>query len=122
MSPQANPITNLDIRCAETGRQLANIKGTEEKILNSALAVLEEQGPYAMFLYVKARDQKVAKEFQQRCLELLQEVFDNGTQPSVDALETVKRLAENLDDLLFARDLLRNALSYARYHFKAKES
>lgn len=27
----------------------------EEKILNEALAVLEEQGPYAMFLYISAR-------------------------------------------------------------------
>ena len=35
MNPQANQtITNLDIRCAELGRELADIKGMEEKVLN----------------------------------------------------------------------------------------
>lgn len=126
MSPQANPITNLDIRCAEIGRELANIeidgKALEEKVLNEALAVLEEQGPYAMFLYVRARHNEVAQAFQNHCVSLLKEVFGDKIPANADALETVKQLAENLDDLLFARDLLRNALGYARYHLKGKGS
>ncbi|CAM3396652.1 hypothetical protein [Rhodothermus bifroesti] len=122
MHPQANPITNLDIRCAEVGRQLAAIQNIEEKVLNEALSVLEEQGPYAMFLYVKARHDKVANDFQKHCVALLKQVYDDRTPANGDALEVVKQLAENLDDLLFARDLLRNALGYARYHLKAKGS
>ncbi len=126
MSPQANPITNLDIRCAEVGRQLANAEKMEEKVLNEALAVLEEQGPYAMFLYIKARykDEKkeVAQAFQNHCVLLLKGVFVGRIQDNAGALEAVKQLAENLDDLLFARDLLRNALGYARYHLKGKGS
>lgn len=121
MSPQAHPVTNLDIRCAEVGRELANINDMEEKILSDALAVLEEQGLYAMFLYVKARYKGVASDFQRHCKTLLQEVFNERISTSADVLEVVKRLAENLDDLLFARDLLRGALSYARCHLKAKE-
>ncbi len=124
MNPQANPITNLDIRCAEVGRELANIridgKVLDERVLNEALAVLEEQGPYAMFLYVKARHEKVARDFQKHCVALLQDVFNDRIPANADALEAVRQLAENLDDLLFARDLLRNALGYARYHLKAK--
>lgn len=120
MSPQASPITNLDIRCAELGGKLANVQNMEERILNAALAVLEEQGPYAMFLYIQARHHEVADQFKQHSADFLREVFRDGL--SGDALEAAKKLAADLDNLLFARELLRNALSYARYHLKAKGS
>lgn len=116
VSPQANPIMNLDIRCAELGQELSKINNIDEKMLNDALAVLEEQGPHAMFLYVKARHNKIAKDFQSPCMSLLKEVFGNRIRNNGEALDAVKQLAEHLDDLLFARELLRNALSYARYH------
>ncbi|WP_299043878.1 hypothetical protein [uncultured Thermosynechococcus sp.] len=123
MSTPAEQIKNLDIRCAETGQQLARISELAEKDLNDALAVLEDQGPYAMFLYAKARFKgEVYEGFQKPCIELLRGVFDSKLQNLQDALKAVKQLAEDLDDLLFARDLLRSALSYARYHLKAKGS
>lgn len=120
MNQQANQPINLDIRCAELGRELANTKGMEEKILNDALAVLEEQGVYAMFLYIQARHGEIAGPFKGQCVHLLQDVFGD-TFPR-EALKAAKQLADDLDNLLFARDLLRNALSYARYHLKAKGS
>ncbi|MEJ5340504.1 MAG: hypothetical protein WHT09_02965 [Thermogutta sp.] len=113
-------ITNLDIQCAELGRQLANVSGVEEKIINAALTVLEEQGPYAMFLYLKAKHSEVADPISGKSLSFLKDVFHNRLDGANDILEAIKRLAENLDDLLFARDLLRMALSYARYHLKAR--
>ncbi len=116
-----HPMTNLDIQCAELGRQIADISGMEEKILNAALTVLEEQGPYAMFLYLQARHSNVAGRINSASLQFLQTVFDNtlnGVNGGV--LEAIRRLADDLDDLLFARDLLRTALSYARYHLKAQ--
>lgn len=118
MNPQADAMTNLDIRCATLGRDLAQVDNMDEKVLNDALAVLEEQGPYAMFLYVRARHDEVANEFQKRCVGFLREVF--GQEIPEDALRVAERLACNLDDLLFARELLRAALGYARYHVKTK--
>lgn len=119
MNQQANrTIANLDILCAELGRKLAAIQGMEEKILNEALAVLEEQGVYAMTLYIQARHGGIAKQFKKQCVALLRKVFGD-TFPQ-EALEAAKQLADHLDNLLFARDLLRNALSYARYHVKTK--
>lgn len=122
MTPQTNPMKDLYIRCAELGRQLANIQNMDEKALNNALAVLEEQGLYAMFLYIRARHGEVAGEFQRHCFTLLREVFGDRVPANADALSVVERLADDLDDLLFARYLLRNALGYARYHLKAKGS
>lgn len=112
---------NLDIVTAEFGRQLANIKDVDEKMLNAALTVLEEQGPYATFLYIRARYQKIALRFEEPCISLLGKVFGKKVDNTASALDAVKILAENLDDLLFARDLLRNTFTYARYYIKAKE-
>lgn len=122
MVPKVRPLTNLDIRCAEAGQQLSDIKGIDEKVLNEALAVLEEQGPYAMFLYIKVRHKGVSCEFQRTCMGLLENVFGQEAlaNKNKDALQVIAKLADDLDDLLFARDLLRNALGYARYHLKAK--
>jgi len=114
-------MVNLDIQCAELGRMLAQIDGMEEKMLNAALTVLEEQGPYAMFLFVKARHGKIATPFGDQCTDFLKGMFSTKAGDAKDALEVVKKLAESLDDLLSARDLLRTALAYARYHLKAKE-
>lgn len=118
-------IINLDIRCAELGRQLANVPVDkknliQEKVFNDALAVLEGQGPYAMFLYLKAKHSAVADPISGKSLSFLKDVFHNRLDGANDILDAIKRLAENLADLLFARDLLRMALSYARYHLKAR--
>lgn len=113
-------MTNLDIQCAELGRNLADISGMDEKIINAALAVLEEQGPYAMFLYLQARHSNVASSVSDKALTFLQNIFGERLNGINHISDVVKRLAENLDDLLFARDLLRTALSYARYHLKAR--
>lgn len=113
-------MTNLDIRCAELGRELADIPGMEEKILNAALTVLEEQGPYAMFLYIKARHDKVARSVSAKSLDFMKQVFNEQLNQADDILGATKQLAKDLDNLLFTRDLLRTALAYARYHLKAK--
>jgi len=112
---------NLDILCAEKGRVLAQIPGMEERILNAALAVLEEQGPYAMLLYLKARHSEEFGKAEEKVFKgLLRDVFRDKFGNQADALAMISTLAQNLDDLLFARDLLRMTLSYARYHLKAK--
>lgn len=115
-----NPMTNLDIQCAELGRQLASISGVEEKIINAALTVLEEQGPYAMFLYLQSRHGNVANDVGQRSLSFLKDVFSERLDEVNNILDAVKELANDLDDLLFARELLHTALSYARYHLKVQ--
>lgn len=120
MTDNQKPIQNLNILCAETGHKLAFMKGMEEKILNEALSVLEEQGPYAMFLYVKARHKKVAPCFEKKCCQLLKQAFEERNLQD-DSLDMIKTLAENLDDLLFGRDLLRTTLAYARFLLKARE-
>ncbi|MEJ5376503.1 MAG: hypothetical protein WHX93_07985 [bacterium] len=112
---------NLDLDCAELGRNLAEDNGIDEKVFTAALAVLEEQGPYACFLYLKARQGEAGERIGRKAAEFLSKVFSDQNQGN-DALAFVKGLADDLDQLLFARDLLRQAFVYARYHAKARAS
>lgn len=116
---------NLDLACAGLGRELAELKAgnkpIEEKVFTHALAVLEEQGPYACFLYLQAREGEAGEEITKRSAQFLGKVLNlntGGKKP----LEAIEAVAGNVDDLLFARDLLRQAFVYARYHAKARES
>lgn len=119
-------LTNLDIECAELGRKLASLD-IKEKGLNDALTVLEEQGLYAMFFYIQAKyESNVKNDFQRYCTEFLKHILSKNKQANDEevkgVLEFIKELAKNLDELLFAWDLLRRALSYALCYLKVKES
>ncbi len=116
---------NLDLECAKLGRELADLKSDgkpiEEKVFTSALGVLEEQGPYACFLYLQAREGNAGHIITKRGTEFLGKVFGDNTNAR-ELLKFLQGLASDLDRLLFARDLLRQAFVYARYHVKARGS
>ncbi len=112
---------NLDLACAELGRKLAEDNGIDETVFTAALGVLEEQGPYACFLYLKGREGETGEQIGQESAQFLSDVLKGGHRKD-DVLEFVRSLADDLDQLLFARDLLRQAFVYARYHAKARAS
>ena len=118
-------ITNLDFACAKLGKELADIKGVEENLLTNALAVLEEQGVYAAFLFLNARGKEAGKKVSHASAEFLRKT--PSASPLLgdgDVFQGLQKLSEqndeSLDRLLFARDLLRQALVYGRYHAKAQ--
>lgn len=111
---------NLDLRCAALGKQLAD--KANEKLLTDALAVLEEQGVYAFFLYLKARGKDEGARVSEACRDFLKktpQVQPLLAQPTNDVFLELQTLAADLDGLLLARDLLRQGLVYGRYHAKA---
>jgi hypothetical protein len=55
--------------------------------------------------------------FESSLKELLKRILSLDER---DVLDIAKRVAEDLDLLLFAHDLLRRALIYARFHLKAR--
>lgn len=113
---------NLDLRCAQLGERLASV--ADDKLLTDALSVLQEQGLYAFFLFLKIRNEK-GKKIIELCIKFLEETPAKKPLLSKDlpgdAFKRVMTLAEHLDDLLFARDLLLQALMYGRYHAKVRE-
>ncbi len=109
---------NLDLKCAELGNQVACVEDIKERTFNNTLSVLEEQGLYAAFLYLKAREGKAGQKMSDQCAALLRDLhlLQDG-----DLWKALQKLGEDLDKLLFARDLLRQALVYGRYHAKARQ-
>jgi hypothetical protein len=121
-------IQNLDAACAKLGTKLASPgnKDTENSI-TKALGVLEEQGVYALFLYLHAREKQWGKTTSKELAAFLREQPSKqgallGTNTSNEPFDAIQALAGDLDKLLFARDLLHRALVYARYHAKAAQA
>jgi hypothetical protein len=115
---------NLDLACARVGKDIANSSSDDlEKVITDALAVLEEQGIYAMFLFLKTRGGSGGENVSQKLHKFLKEtpqqaplLSENG-----DVFTSLQQTAKDLDKLLLARDLVRQALVYARYHARAPQ-
>ena len=115
---------NLDLACARTGQAIAEKPSKElEKFVTSALAVLEEQGVYALFLFLKTRGGKAAPTIEQKVREFLKTTPQRAPLLSGDGdvFALLQSMSEDLDKLLLARDLLRQALVYARYHARVPQ-
>lgn len=112
--------TNLDLVCSQQAKKLAQTSDKAlYKLITTALGVLEEQGVYALFLFLQSAKNDNATKIKQNLYALL-------NNPAVglaegNNLEAVEVLADTLDKLLLAQDMLRQTLVYARYHAKNDE-
>lgn len=122
---------NLDLACAIAGKEIAGEKPSKEleNLVRDALAVMEEQGVYALFLYLEKRSEKKNKENAKAINQKLHKFMKQTPQQnpiisnnSNNILNSIcNDLATNLDRLLLAKDLLRQALVYALYHARLRE-
>jgi len=116
---------NLDLACAKVGKTIAARPSKElENLITSALAVLEEQGIYALFLFLKARGDTLAENVSQKLYEFLKETPQQAPllSDNADVFTPLQEMAaKDLDRLLLARDLVRQALVYARYHARGPQ-
>jgi len=116
---------NLDLACAKVGKTIAERPSKElEKLITSALAVLEEQGVYALFLYLNVQGKKIGQTVCGKLYDFLKNTPQKSSllpKNNNDIFDALQKLGENLDNLLLARDLVRQALVYARYHAKLGE-
>ncbi len=120
----APTLENLDLACAKVGKTIAEKPSKELKnLLQNALAVLEEQGLYALFLFLdKGVSGKVKKELAEGICKKLHEFLKETPMQapvltsSADVFAALQELGKVLDTLMLARDLARQALVYASYH------
>ncbi len=111
------------MECATLGREVAQLDKVDEKTLTNALSVLEEQGVYACFLYLNAQAKDAGRKVSTELAGFLQTIpAESPLLGNRDLFPALRDLAGDLDRMLFARDLLRQALVYGRYHAKAKEA
>jgi len=110
--------SNLDMECAKLGSQLAT--QSDDKTLTDALSVLEEQGVYAFFLYLRQKEDR--RRVTNSCRDFLKQHLPGGFGTNNDIFKATQDIAVDIDKLLLARDLLRQSLIYGRYHAKARAS
>jgi hypothetical protein len=115
---------NLDLACAKVGKTIAERPSKElENLVTSALAVLEEQGVYALFLFLKTRGGSEAENGNKKIYEFLKVTLQQVhlLSDNADVFTSPQEMAEDLDKLLLARDLVRQTLVYARYHARVPQ-
>ncbi len=123
----------LDMKCAEYGNKIiSTIDKPEEKskiesMITKALGVLQEDGVYAFALYSKSKsgneniEKRTASTIYDKACELLKvDKVSLLPENCSDFLRGIREnLANNLDHLFLAKELLERTLVYARYHAKA---
>jgi len=125
----ASTFENLDLACAKVGKTIAERPSDDlHKVATDALAVLEEQGLYAIFLYLEkavsgAKKKGLAKGISQELHNFLKVTPQQAPllSDNADVFTSLQELAKDLDKLLLARDLVRQALVYARYHARVPQ-
>lgn len=94
-------------------------KSDSENWITKSLGVLQEQGVYAFFLYLKAQNKHATEALFEHAASLLsqQGIIIVG---SGDILDQIRgELANEIDKLLLGHAVLTQALIYARYHARA---
>lgn len=110
------PEQNLDYLAAQCAQEIVK-KDMEENTITKTLGVLQENGVYACFLYLLAREKEAAPVMIQKMRALLEKLGINNSPK--DDLEYAKGLTQNLSTLLLAKEALERMLIYARYGAKA---
>jgi len=121
----SNSPTNLDYVAAKTSQEIcieASKKDELENLATKSLGILNEDGVYALFLYLLSKDESDEKLMCQKLISSLKEVKIE-VQISDKPDETLKLLKDalltNLENLMLARQLFERTLTYVRYHAKA---
>ena len=102
-------MNNLDAKINEVGFEIA--KDLDEKLINKLLGVLANDGVYAMWVYAKSKKDVKEKELYKKLKSIL-------NISNEDYEEYFQKLSNNINELLFKKELLEKTLTYARYHAK----
>ncbi len=125
---------NLDYKCMECAQEIVDSidkKGSKkmkelENNLRKALGVLQEDGVYAMFLWLESKEGKNIRKIligllnEAEIKKLLLTNSSNFPEEFSKFCEKLKEVAKDIDKLLFMKKLLERTLTYALYHTKAK--
>lgn len=122
---------NLDRLAAQHAQAI--IERTKDKkvsdvdnTITKALGVLQENGVYACFLYLLAKEKENGSVVVAEMLDLLDGLrFGWGKPPSNKPEDVLKHISDkvtvDLERLLLAKETLEQMLIYARYGAKARE-
>jgi len=82
-------------------------------IITKSLGVLQENGVFAFYVYLKSEKEKT---IEKETINLLNKVFDKNMNCK---LKDIREFTNNINTLLFAKSLIEKTLIYARYQAKS---
>lgn len=122
---------NLDRLAAQHAQKIiaatqAQKASDVDNTITKALGVLQEDGVYACFLYLLAKEKENGKTVVEQMLHLLDGLGFGWEQPANRQPETILKyvsdnVTANLERLLLAKETLEQMLIYARYGAKARD-
>jgi hypothetical protein len=125
-----NTQLNLDRLAAKHAQKIINLTtnitaSDVDNTVTKALGVLEENGVYACFLYLLAKEKENGKVVVDEMLNLLEGLGFGWGKPSGNGVEQVlqyitDKVSDDLERLLLAKETLEQMLIYARYGAKAR--
>ncbi|RJO67600.1 MAG: hypothetical protein C4523_08895 [Myxococcales bacterium] len=120
-----NAKRNLDLICMTWAAE-GGFTDSDMKPITDALAVLQNDGLYALFLFLKARNNE---KLQKKLIELGEEQkLGLWSCRGSDILSELRKMMDvpndkskgGLNSIFFAIDHITKALTYARFHAKAE--
>ena len=121
---------NLDRLAAQHAQNIINATGASkakdiDNTITKALGVLQENGVYACFLYLLAKEKENSPVVVREMLKLLDELNFGWDKPANDSADEVlqyiiDKVTVDLERVLLAKELLEQMLIYARYGAKAQ--
>ncbi len=124
---------NLEPLCAQYGMEIVDKYRDSsgditncENIINKSLGILIENGFYAMHVFLlSCKPSKIGFDINEVLLKFLASkqlhLVPSGKK-GVEALKDIRKITENLPQLILARRLTEQVLTFARYHCKALSS
>ncbi len=128
-------IINLEAVCAKYGFEIANSGNLaptdKENVINKALGVLAENGFYALSVFLLSCSQPSSGKEQPHYGTEVERILVRmlaseklglilGKDRGVAELQELRGVTEDLPRLILARRVTEQALTFARYHCKAK--
>lgn len=112
-------MTNLDYICAKIGQNLVENEKIKENTLRKALGILQEDGVYAMFLWLENKDNEIRTKLNSLLneKEITSKLLSDSKSFPDDFkgfCEKLQEVAKDIDKLLFLKKSL-NALSPMLY-------
>lgn len=114
-------MTNIDYWCIKTGQEIGKV--TDKNILQKSLGVLQEDGVYAMFLWLEKKDKN--SNIRKKFVELFKEEhlepyfgahFKLESDDFLSFCNAITEITEDIDKLLFMKKIIERTLTYAYYH------
>jgi len=118
---------NLDYLCTKIGQEIGEMKKERnESTLRKALGILQEDGVYAMFLWLEKENSGIRKKLTTELngSDIVKKYLLQNSKGFRDDFkefcEDLSKLSQDIDKLFFLKKILERSLTYALYHAKIK--